>query len=229
MNLDPINLQRDDLLSKYWQSATWLAVFTISYNLIEGLVSIWFGVQDEALTLFGFGVDSFIEVLSGVGILIMILRIRRNPDEPHTRFEKAALRTTGSAFYLLAAGLGVTAVINLITGHQPDTSLPGMIISLVSIASMWVLVTAKRRVGRKLASAPILADANCTMVCIYMSVVLLAASLIYALTGFGFIDSLGAIGLIYFSIHEGREAIEKAAGLSDDCGCVQQEESESLC
>ena len=64
------------------------------------------------------------------------------------------------------------------------------------------------------------------MVCIYMSVVLLIASLIYALTGFGFIDSLGAIGLIYFSIHEGREAFEKATSLADECGCESQEESE---
>jgi divalent metal cation (Fe/Co/Zn/Cd) transporter len=82
---------------------------------------------------------------------------------------------------------------------------------------MWALVMAKRRVGRTLNSAPILADANCTLVCIYMSIVLLAASLIYQFTGFGFIDSLGAIGLIYFSYNEGKEAFEKAAGL--ECGC----------
>ena len=70
-----------------------------------------------------------------------------------------------------------------------------------------------------LGSTPILADANCTMVCIYMSVVLLASSLIYQFTGFGFVDSLGALGLIYFSISEGKEAFEKAAGLEDcDCG-----------
>ena len=65
---------------------------------------------------------------------------------------------------------------------------------------------------------PILADANCTMVCIYMSVVLLVSSLIYQLTGFGFVDSLGAVGLIYFSINEGRESFEKAKGLECDCG-----------
>jgi divalent metal cation (Fe/Co/Zn/Cd) transporter len=82
---------------------------------------------------------------------------------------------------------------------------------------MGLLVAGKRRVGRRLASAPILADANCTMVCIYMSVVLLIASLIYQFTGFGFVDSLGALGLIYFSVNEGREAFEKAAGLEDDC------------
>jgi len=79
------------------------------------------------------------------------------------------------------------------------------------------LVMGKRKVGRTLNSSPILADANCTMVCIYMSLVLLASSLIYQLTGFGFIDSIGALGLIYFSYSEGKESFEKAAGLDDCC------------
>ena len=82
---------------------------------------------------------------------------------------------------------------------------------------MWLLVMGKRKVGHTLNSSPILADANCTMVCIYMSVVLLASSFIYEFTGFGFVDSLGAIGLIYFSISEGKEAFEKAENVSDDC------------
>jgi divalent metal cation (Fe/Co/Zn/Cd) transporter len=82
---------------------------------------------------------------------------------------------------------------------------------------MWVLVMGKRKVGHVLHSSPILADANCTMVCIYMSVVLLASSFIYQLTGFGLIDSLGAFGLIYFSINEGKEAFEKAANIHADC------------
>jgi divalent metal cation (Fe/Co/Zn/Cd) transporter len=204
-------------LNKYWQYALWLAIFTIGYNLIEGVVSIAFGVHDEALTLFGFGVDSFIEVMSGLGILAMVLRIRRHPDTPRSQFERTALRITGSAFYLLAVGLAITAAYNVITGHKPTTTLPGLIIALVSIAVMWALVTGKRKVGRTLNSSPILADANCTLVCIYMSLVLLAASLVYQLTGFGFVDSLGAIGLIYFSVREGKESFEKAAGLECDC------------
>src|SRR5512135_3127752 len=104
---------------RYWQYALWLALFTIFYNLAEGLVSIYFGGQDEALTLFGFGVDSFIEVMSGLGILAMVLRIRRNPDTPRTQFERTALRITGTAFYLLAIGLAITAVYNIISGHKP--------------------------------------------------------------------------------------------------------------
>jgi len=204
--------------NKYWQVALWLAFFTIFYNLVEGLVSIGFGAQDEALTLFGFGIDSFIEVLSGIGILVMVWRIRQNPESPRSPFEQSALRVTGASFYLLAAGLGLTAIYNLFAGHKPSTSLPGLVISLISIASMWLLLQAKRKVGRALGSSPILADANCTMICIYMSVVLLAASLVYQFTGFGFVDSLGAAGLIYFSISEGKESFEKAAGL-ETCSC----------
>jgi divalent metal cation (Fe/Co/Zn/Cd) transporter len=195
----------------------WLAVFTILYNLGEGLASVYFGAQDEALTLFGFGVDSFIEVMSGAGILAMVLRIRQDPDGARSQFERNALQITGASFYVLAVGLGISAIYNLITAHRPTTTVPGLLISIASIAVMWALVRGKRIVGHALDSAPILADANCTLVCIYMSLVLLASSLIYQLTGIGFVDSLGAVGLIYFSVHEGRESFEKAAGLTDCC------------
>jgi divalent metal cation (Fe/Co/Zn/Cd) transporter len=204
-------------VERYYQYALWLGYFTVFYNLFEGLVSILFSVNDETLALFGFGVDSFIEVLSGIGIIAMILRIRHNPGTERSQFEKTALRITGTSFYILAAGLAVTAVVNILSGHTPETTLPGIIISLISIAMMWALVAAKRKVGRTLDSAPILADANCTLVCIYMSLVLLGSSLFYQLTGLGIVDSLGALGLIYFSVQEGCESFEKAAGLACDC------------
>lgn len=203
-----------------WRGALRLALFTIGYNLAEGLVSIYFGIQDEALTLFGFGVDSFIEVMSGIGILAMVLRIRHGRDGERSRFERAALRVTGAAFYLLAAGLGFSAAYNLVGARRPETTLPGLIIACLSIAIMWALVRAKRRVGRALHSPPILADANCTLACIYMSLVLLFSSLLYQLTGFGLADSLGAIGLIYFSLHEGSKAFAKARGIA--CCCDEE-------
>ncbi|MBI5942996.1 MAG: cation transporter [Chloroflexi bacterium] len=211
------SLTQKNTLSNYWQIALWLALFTIFYNIAEGVISIFFGISDEALTLFGFGADSFIEVMSGMGILAMVIRIRQNPNTSRTRFEITALRITGTAFYLLAVGLGATAIYNLVAAHKPQTTLPGLIISVVSIAVMWTLVMGKRRIGRALNSPPILADANCTMVCIYMSLVLLASSIIYELTGFGFVDSIGALGLIYFSIKEGRESFDKANGMECDC------------
>lgn len=219
-NESAIIMKKDHSLpenDRLWRYAFRLALFTVFYNLGEGIVSVFFGAQDEVLTLFGFGVDSFIEVISGLGILIMVRRIRRNSDTSRSRFERTALRVTGVSFYLLSAGLAATAVYNLFTAHKPATTLPGLIIALVSILTMWTLVWAKRKVGGALRSAPILADAMCTMVCIYMSLVLLAASLVYQFTGFGFVDSLGALGLIYFSVSEGREAFEKAAGLEECC------------
>jgi divalent metal cation (Fe/Co/Zn/Cd) transporter len=202
---------------KLYQRAYLLSLFTIVYNITEGLVSMFLGYQDETLTLFGFGIDSFIEVMSGVGIAVMILRIRKNPESPGSTFEITALKITGTAFYLLSVGLLAGIVINLINRHEPRTTIWGVIISSVSVAVMMWLMWAKKKVGRQLHSDPIIADANCTKVCIYMSLVLLAASLIYELTGFSRADVIGAAGLIYFSFSEGKEAFEKAKGKEDCC------------
>ncbi len=78
-------------------------------------------------------------------------------------------------------------------------------------------MNAKKKIGRQLNSEPIVADANCTKICVYMSLVLLAASLIYEFTGFAYADVIGTAGLIYFSIAEGKEAFEKAKGKACCC------------
>src|SRR5512136_1088091 len=111
-----------------YRQASSLAVFTIVYNLLEGVISVWFGAADETLALFGFGVDSFIEVISAVGVWHMLGRIRANQGETRDEFEQRALRITGAAFYLLAAGLVLTAALNLYQGHKPEATLPGIII-----------------------------------------------------------------------------------------------------
>jgi divalent metal cation (Fe/Co/Zn/Cd) transporter len=202
---------------KFYRTAYRLSLFTIFYNIIEGIVSMFMGYEDETLSLFGFGADSFIEVLSGIGIAVMIMRIRQNTDSSKSKFEVAALKITGTAFYLLSAGLIVGIILNLIRHHKPQTTLWGVLISLVSIIVMFWLMNAKKSVGRQLNSHPIIADANCTKICVYMSVVLLVASLVYELTGFAFADVIGAAGLTYFSISEGKEAFEKAK--DRECCC----------
>lgn len=204
--------------AKLYDRAYQLSLITIFYNLVEGVVSMLLGYQDETLALFGFGVDSFIEVMSGIGIAVMIGRIRQNPTSNKSEFEVKALKVTGTAFYLLSLGLLAGIIVNIVTGHKPETTLWGAVISVISILVMVWLVTAKRKVGKDLGSEPILADANCTKVCIYMSVVLLVSSLLYELTGFAYADVIGAAGLIYFSYREGKEAFEKAKGKSCSCG-----------
>jgi divalent metal cation (Fe/Co/Zn/Cd) transporter len=202
---------------KFYRQAYWLSLFTIFYNIIEGIVSMILGYEDETLSLFGFGADSFIEVMSGVGIAIMILRIKQNPNSSKSIFEKTALKITGTAFYLLSIGLLAGIILNLINNHKPETTRWGVIISLISIIIMVWLMNAKKSIGKKLNSEPIIADANCTKICVYMSLVLLISSLIYELTGFAYADAIGAAGLIYFSITEGKEAFERIR--KKECNC----------
>ena len=197
---------------KLYRQAILLAEITVFYNLVEGVVSVMLGLGDETLSLFGFGLDSFVEVISGIGIWHMVKRMQRHPDENPDRFEQLALRITGSAFFILAAGLIVTAGFNLYTGHQPETTVWGIVISLISILTMWALIYFKVRVGRQLGSDAILTDAECTKTCLYLSFILLLASAGYELTGIGGIDAIGAIALAVFSYREGREAFEKASG-----------------
>lgn len=202
---------------KLYDRAYQLSLFTIFYNVIEGVVSIILGYEDQTLTLFGFGIDSFIEVISGIGIAVMIMRIRMNPDSSINKFEITALKITGTAFYILSAGLLVGIVLNIINKHKPETTFWGIVISLVSIVVMTWLMLAKKKTGIQLDSEAIISDSNCTRICVYMSVVLLVSSLIYELTGFIYADAIGTLGLVYFSFSEGKEAFEKAKAKSYCC------------
>jgi divalent metal cation (Fe/Co/Zn/Cd) transporter len=203
-----LNIEQEKKLFRF---ALMLGIFTVIYNLAEGIIAMWFGYQDETLALFGFGVDSFIEMISGIGIVYMVIRIQRSLSSHRSDFEKNALKITGASFYLFVVGLVVSSIVALITSQKPVTTLWGVIISLLSIAVMYFLLVAKLRVGKQLHSEAILADASCTKVCIYMSCILLASSAIYEWTGFIYSDSLGTLGLAWSSYREGKECFEKAA------------------
>jgi divalent metal cation (Fe/Co/Zn/Cd) transporter len=118
---------------------------------------------------------------------------------------------------MLSLSLLAGILINILQHHKPETTVWGILISLVSIVVMSWLLLSKQRVGRQLNSEPVMADASCTRICIYMSLVLLVSSVIYEFTGFGYADAIGAAGLVYFSWSEGREAFELAKG--KDCSC----------
>ncbi len=212
-----VNLNQEK--TKLYRLASLLALITIIYNILEGVVSVYLGVKDETITLLGFGIDSFVEVISGVGIWHMIRRLKKNGNENLDIFEKDALKITGTAFYLLAAGLVVTALINLYYNQKPETTLWGIVVAIVSILIMWLLIYYKIKAGRQLNSKAILADADCTKACMYFSAVLLLSSAGYELTGIGGIDSFGAVGIAILSIREGRESFQKAKGLSCGCKC----------
>jgi divalent metal cation (Fe/Co/Zn/Cd) transporter len=133
------------------------------------------------------------------------LRLDRRDD-----FENTALRITGFAFYLLTAGLIAGSVLVLFTGVKPETTLAGIIISIISIFTMYFLYRIKLDVGNKLDSAPIISDAKCTKTCFYLSFILLASSTFYEILGIPFIDVFGSLGIAWYAFKEGKEAFEKA-------------------
>ena len=204
---------------KLYAYASTLALITILYNVVEGAVSVFFGFEDGSTALFGFGVDSFVEVISGVGIWHMVRRIRNNGAENPDRFEQTALRITGTGFFVLCAGLAITAALDLYRGHKPDTTFWGIIVSAVSIVTMWFLIRAKEKVGKELRSDAILSDAACTRACMQLSVVLLVASVGYELTHFGGLDAVGSFAIAGICFREGKEAFDKAKAKSFACTC----------
>ncbi len=204
---------------KLYTFASALAIITIAYNIIEGIVSVFFGLEDGSMSLFGFGVDSFVEVVSGIGIWHMVHRIRSNGSENPDQFEQTALRITGAGFYVLTVGLAITAAINLYQGHKPETAFWGIVVSTISIASMWLLIHYKVKVGKLLNSEAILSDAACTRACLQLSIVLLIASVGYELTHIGGIDSVGTFVIAGLCFREGKEAFEKSKAKSFACAC----------
>ena len=197
-------------LQKLVSTALLLSLITIIYNIAEGLLSVYFGASDESLALLGFGADSFVEVLSGIGIAHMVIRMRKQKVSSWDRFERQALRVTGIGFLLLAAGLAINSVMNIISKSKPETTIAGIIISLISVITMWLLLSLKLKTGRALGSDALIADAACTRTCLYLSVVLLVSCGLYELFRISYLDIAGALAIAGFAFHEGKEALEKA-------------------
>ena len=196
--------------NKLWNTALLLSVITVFYNTVEGIVSVIFSIKDGTLSLFGFGLDSFIEVISGIGIWHMVIRIMNDERNIKDIFEKTALRITGISFYILTAGLLLTLIYNFYTGHKPETAIWGIIISIISIAAMIILMNLKLNVGKKLDSDAVIADAHCTKTCLYLSIILLASSVLFEIFKISYIDSIGALLIAFYSFKEGRESMERA-------------------
>ena len=196
-----------------------LSIITIIYNVIEGVISVYFGIEDETLSLLGFGTDSFVEVISGIGIAHMVLRMRTTEIDKRDKFERQALRTTGAGFYLLTGGIILGAIFNIIEKSKPETTFPGLIIAGISILTMFFLMRYKLTIGKKLNSDAIIADANCTKSCLYLSIVLLFSSGLYEIFEIGYIDILGSLLIAWFTFKEGKEAFEKVKKNKIACCC----------
>ena len=204
---------------KLLNTALALSIITIGYNVAEGLISVYFGIDDEALSLLGFGSDSFVEVISGIGIAHMVNRMKSSEVKQRDKFERQALRITGTGFFVLTLGILFGAVFTVIEKNKPETTVPGVIISGISILTMFFLMRYKLSIGKKLKSDAIVADANCTKSCLYLSIVLLASSGLYEIFKIGYIDILGSLGIAWLTFSEGKEAFEKVRKNKLACCC----------
>jgi len=158
-----------DLLKK----ALMLSYITVGYNIIEGVVSLIAGALAGSIALTGFGLDSFVESLSGV-IMIWRLRHRDSVDEEaKERMEKRALRLIGATFFIFGGYVLYESVRKLYLAEIPEPSVFGIIIALVSIIAMPVLFMQKYRIGTTLGLKSLIADSKETLACVFLSASLL--------------------------------------------------------
>jgi divalent metal cation (Fe/Co/Zn/Cd) transporter len=199
-----------------------LAWITVGYNLVEGLVSMAFGVADESMALFGFGADSFIEVGSA---LLVLWRLRaEGACRTADRVARERRAVTGIAVLFLALALGTAAgaLLQIASRRHPETTVPGLVIALLSISFMLWLWRAKRRTAEALASRTLAGDAACSLVCVKLSLVLLAGSMLYMVTpALWWADAAAALVLAALIAREGWEmlAASRRPDFDGGCGC----------
>ncbi len=178
----------------------WTVGFTISYNVLEGIIAVSAGAVASSAALIGFGLDSFIEVFSAAAVAWQFTR--KDPE----RWEKPTVRAIGIAFFALAAYVTVDAVLAL-TGLEPVEHSPlGIGIAVASLVVMPALALVQFRTGRELGSKSVQADAKQLLLCIYLSGTVLIGLLLNTLFGWMWADSVAALVVAALAIREGIEA-----------------------
>jgi divalent metal cation (Fe/Co/Zn/Cd) transporter len=172
---------------------------TISWNVLEAVIAVWAGLAANSIALIGFGLDSLIEVFAAG---VVVWEFRGVAEERTAR----ALRLIAISFFVLAVYVVVEAGRDLIAGSEAGESLPGVILAAVSLLFMPLLAFAKRRTGSAMNSRTLLADATETLLCSYLSAILLVGLVLNATVGWWWADPLAAIGIAYLAVREGVEA-----------------------
>jgi divalent metal cation (Fe/Co/Zn/Cd) transporter len=196
-----------------------LAYATAGYNLVEGIVAVAAGAAATSAALLGFGLDSFIEVSSA---LVVIWQFRSRLPEAR---ERLALKLIAASFFALAAWISIDSVRHLLGAEQAQVSPVGIGVAAVSVVVMPLLVWAKRRTGRELGSATVVADSVQTLLCTYLSAVLLAGLALNWAFGWSWADPIAALAIAAVAVKEGVEAwrgehCDDCALPASDGGCA---------
>lgn len=177
-----------------------IAALSVGYNSIEALIALVAGAAAGSVALIGFGLDSMVEVSSG---LIILWQFRHRLPESR---ERQALRLIAVSFLALGAYVAVTSVQALVTGSEPEGSPIGIALAAASLAIMPLLAFAQRRTGRALSSNSVYADGTQTLLCTYMSAALLSGLVVNATLGWAWADPVAGLVIAAIAVREGRQA-----------------------
>lgn len=226
ISLGPSPARRDVLAKR----VRLLVAATITYNVIEAIVAITAGTIASSTALIGFGLDSIIEVSSAAAVAWQFSASDHAVREAR---EHRTLRIIAASFFALAAYVTFDAIRALAGTGEADRSIPGIVIAALSLAIMPFLSAAQRRAGRELGSASAVADSKQTLLCTYLSAVLLLGLLLNAILGWSWADPIAALVIAAIAIKEGRDAwqgkgcctpttsaaIPAVSTDTDACGC----------
>ena len=181
-----------------------LSYFTVGYNILEGILSILAGLlAGGSIALIGFGMDSFVESLSGS---VMIWRFRKHgkiSEEEEERVERKAMKLIAYTFFILGAYVLYESVKKLYFREPAEPSFPGIIIAIVSLIVMPVLFYAKYRTGKSIGSKSLVADSKETLACVFLSAALLIGLGLNYLFGFWQADPIVGLIIVVFLVKEG--------------------------
>lgn len=204
------------------RSAKLLAALSVTYNVAEGIIAIAAGAAAGSIALVGFGLDSFVEVSSGLIILWQFSH--KIPEDK----EQQALRLLAFSFFALAAYVGFESIRGLVTGNNAESSNVGIGLAIASLIIMPFISLAQRRTGKALRSNAVVADSTQTLLCTYLSAVLLAGLVLNATLGWSWADPIAGLIIAGVAVREGIEAWNgegccspiSGTASNDGCGCI---------
>ncbi len=197
----------------------WIEIFTISWMTIEAAIAIITGYATHSVSLQGFGIDSIIELIAGTVLLWRLLIEQRGGVVALVeRAERRASWITAFSLFGLAIYIVGDSAFTLLIHSRPQASWWGIGLALAAAIIMPLLWQAKLRIAKRIGSAALKADAACSVTCAYMSFTLLTGLLLNRFFGWWWADPLAALALVYFIVHEGREALHEAR-TGEMCEC----------
>ncbi len=188
------------------KKALLLCFATVGYNIIEGIIAVTAGIATRSSALLAFGLDSFIESLSGS---VMVWRFAKHrSDEDEERAEEKAQKLVAYTFFILGVYVLIDASMAVLAQQEPEKSFFGIVIAILSLLIMPSIALAKYRLGKQINSKSLVADSKQTFACVIMSVTLLIGVGLNYIFGLWWADPVAGIVIAVLLFHEGKESLE---------------------